>query len=116
MHVTQASLPLLETVKNLKSKKSFIINRRNKNLKDCHDEIKFQTDYVNELAAEANYGFDIDVAAMFDEWEGDKHDNILTYRDKCFVSKFTGNKSPCHHTTFMKAFDDSIATYVSQEE
>jgi trimethylamine monooxygenase len=38
--------------------------------------------------------------------------DIMTYRDKNFVSKFTGTRAPLYHTTFMKAFDDSLESFV----
>lgn len=49
-----------------------IIFFRNKALKNCHEEIDFQTDYVMDLAKEANYGHDLDVTQIFYDWEADK--------------------------------------------
>jgi len=91
---------------------------KNKQLKDCYEAIKFQTDYVMEIAADCgeDYPFNIDVTDIFNAWEDDKHDNILTYRDKSFASKFTGTPSPIHHTTFMKALDDSLETFMHQKK
>lgn len=91
---------------------------KNKQLKDCYDDIKFQTDYVMEIAADCgeDYPFNIDVTDIFNAWEDDKHDDILTYRDKSFASKFTGTPSPIHHTTFMKALDDSLETFMHQKK
>ena len=65
---------------------------RNKACKDYHDEIDFQTDYVVELARDcgSDYPYDLDVADMFHTWEGHKDEDILTYRDKSFASKYTG--------------------------
>merc|ERR1712083_251371 len=65
---------------------------RLKTLKGCHDEIKFQTDFVLELA---------------------KDSDVLTYRDKSFTSIFTGTKSPIHHSTFMTALDDSKECFMA---
>jgi len=89
---------------------------KNKALKDADDEIKFQTEYVVELAREcgADYPYDLDVADIFHSWHHDKEVNILTYRDKSFASKFTGTQSPIHHTNFMYALDDSMATFMHQ--
>ena len=81
-------------------------------MKDCHEEIHFQTDFIMDLCKDANYGYDLDVSDMFEEWEQHKQESILTYRDKCFTSKFTGTKSPTHKFTFMNAFDDSISAFV----
>lgn len=87
---------------------------RNKTLKDCMEEIDFQTDFVQDLVKDvgADYPYDLDVKEMFYSWEHDKDVDVLSYRDKSFASKFTGTKSPIHHTTFMKALDDSLQTFM----
>ena len=66
--------------------------KRNQSLKNCHEEIDFQTDYVQELARDcgADYPYDLDVADIFHTWEGHKDQDVLSYRDKSFASKFTG--------------------------
>jgi len=89
---------------------------RNKALKDCHEEINFQTDYVQDLVKDcgADYPYDLDVGEMFHTWEGHKDQDILTYRDQSFASKFTGVQSPVHHTNFMFALDDSLETFMTQ--
>jgi len=51
---------------------------------------------------------------MFKEWHHHKDEDILTYRDKSFASKFTGTQSPVHHTNFMYALDDSLDTFMHQ--
>jgi len=86
---------------------------RNKSLKDCHDEINFQTDFVMDLCQESGYGYDVDVGDIFHSWEHDKDTNILTYRDISFASKFTKTQSPIHHSTFMTALDDSMACFLA---
>ena len=78
-------------------------------------EIQFRTDFVLDLANEADYGHNLDVTQIFNDWETDKHKDILTYRDTSFASKFTGTKSPIHHSTFMEALDDSMATFLAAE-
>ena len=45
---------------------------RNQKLKDQHEEINFQTDFVMDLAKEADYGHDLDVSQIFHSWEHDK--------------------------------------------
>jgi len=91
---------------------------KNKACKDYHDEIDFQTDYVQELARDcgSDYPYDLDVSAMFHTWENHKTENILTYRDKSFASKYTGVQSPVHHTNFMYALDDSMETFMHQKK
>ncbi len=89
--------------------------KRLKNLKDCHEDIDFQADWVNLMAKESNYGHDLDIRHMFHEWEHHKDENILTYRDKRFTSKFTGKLSPQHHSSFMEAMDDSIECFLGSK-
>ena len=52
---------------------------------------------------------------LFHEWEGHKHEDILTYRDKQFKSIFTGTLSPAHHSSFMEAMDDSMACFMGKK-
>lgn len=91
---------------------------KNKALKDCHEEINFQTDYVKELVSDcgSDYPWDIDVADIFHAWEHHKDEDIITYRDQSFASKFTGTPSPIHHTNFMLALDDSMETFMNQSK
>ena len=66
--------------------------KRNRALKNCHEEIDFQTDFVQELARDcgADCPFDLDVSEIFHTWEGHKDQDVLSYRDKSFASKYTG--------------------------
>eukprot|EP00092_Neocalanus_flemingeri_P022283 GFUD01024163.1.p1 GENE.GFUD01024163.1~~GFUD01024163.1.p1 ORF type:complete len:472 (-),score=101.62 GFUD01024163.1:204-1559(-) len=91
---------------------------RNKTLKDGHEEIDFQTDYVQDLARDcgSDYPYDLDVGDILHTWKGHKSNNILTYRDQSFASKFTGVQSPIHHTNFMYALDDSLETFMHQKK
>jgi len=91
---------------------------KNKACKNYHEEIDFQTEYVQELARDcgSDYPYDLDVSEMFHTWEGHKDENILTYRDKSFASKYTGVQSPVHHTNFMYALDDSMETFMNQKK
>ena len=65
---------------------------RNQKLKDQHEEINFQTDFVMDLAKEADYGHDLDVSEIFHSWE---HDKGAFSRD--FVRKKIANKKLCIH-------------------
>jgi len=80
-----------------------------------HEEIVYQTDFVQELAKECGYGYDLDVSEIFFAWHHDKDIDILSYRDKSFSSKFTNTKSPIHHSTFMSALDDSKETFMGSK-
>ena len=65
---------------------------RNKALKDVHEMIDFQTDYVQELARDcgADYPYDLDVGEIFHSLVDNKLNDILSYRDHSFTSKYTG--------------------------
>jgi len=47
------------------------------------------------------------------EWEHNKHENIMTFRDKSHKSLMTGTMAPVHHTPWLVAYDDSIDGYVN---
>ncbi len=81
-------------------------------------EIDFQTDYVRDLLAATDYpAFDIDtVAELFKEWKHDKVDSILGYRDHSYRSVLTGRMAPVHHTPWMKAMDDTLATFLAVDD
>ena len=89
---------------------------RNKTLKDCHEQIIFQGDYVKEWAKDTGYGYDVDVDDIFHTWEHHKMTDILTYRDQSFASKYTGTQSPIHHSNFMTALDDSLACFMGEKK
>ena len=89
----------------------FVIFRFNA-LTDVHDQINFQSDLVNLVAKECCYGADLDIRDMLHTWIKYKQESILTYRDKAFTSKFTGVRSPIHHSTFMEAMDDSLECFI----
>lgn len=84
-------------------------------LKNYHDEIDFQTDFVLDLCKDVPYDEKAgESRELFHEWERQRDANIATYRDKQFKSIFTGTLAPAHHTTWMKALDDSVDTFVNQ--
>lgn len=79
-----------------------------------HDQIAFQTEYVVELNDIVKYADKIDVADMFNEWEGHKDEDILTYRDRSFTSIYTNHKAPIHHTPWLKALDDTVECFMNK--
>lgn len=85
-------------------------------LKDGSEQIDFQTDYVTELARDcgSDYPWDLAHKEIFKTWHHHKVEDILTYRDQSFASKYTGVQSPIHHTNFMYALDDSLETFMHQ--
>eukprot|EP00441_Pelagodinium_beii_P040944 CAMPEP_0197628718 /NCGR_PEP_ID=MMETSP1338-20131121/6899_1 /TAXON_ID=43686 ORGANISM="Pelagodinium beii, Strain RCC1491" /NCGR_SAMPLE_ID=MMETSP1338 /ASSEMBLY_ACC=CAM_ASM_000754 /LENGTH=900 /DNA_ID=CAMNT_0043199711 /DNA_START=52 /DNA_END=2754 /DNA_ORIENTATION=- len=76
--------------------------------------IRFQADYVRRLIEQTDYPmFDIEgVVQTFLEWEHNKHENIMTFRDKAHRSVMTGTMAPVHHTPWLHCLDDSIEDYV----
>ena len=52
------------------------------------------------------------VDKTFMAWEHHKGENIMGYRDNSYPSLMTGNKQPKHHTPWLQALDDSMATYL----
>ena len=85
-------------------------------VKTDKEGIAFQTDYLSDVANDANYGYDLDTNQQFFDWMDNKMADILTYRDASHASKFTGVKSPIHHTTFMEALDDSMETFFNAKQ
>ena len=84
-------------------------------LKDCHDDIDFQTEFLADLCEATGYTREVTKSAkIFHTWAHYKDEDILTYRDRTFSSIFTGTMSPSHHTPCMKAFDDSLEAFVYQ--
>ena len=65
---------------------------RNQKLADCHEEIDFQTDFVMDLVKDCGKDFpwNLDVGDIFHAWEHHKDEDVLTYRDQSFPSKYTG--------------------------
>lgn len=85
-------------------------------LEDPYQMIDFQTEYTKELHELSDYpkiDFEL-IRKHFVDWEHDKVENILTYRDKSFSSPVTGTKAPIHHTTWLEAMDDSMKTFLNQ--
>jgi trimethylamine monooxygenase len=89
--------------------------KREEALKDAFAKIDFQADYVRDLCAATDYPkFDIDMTVdEFKEWEHDKQDSIVGYRNKAFKSPCTGTMAPVHHTPWLEAMDDTMKTFLS---
>ena len=87
---------------------------REEKLETPFDGIDFQADYLRDLCAATDYPkFDIDLTVKeFYEWEHHKEESILGYRNKSFESPCTGTMAPVHHTPWIEAMDDSMATFL----
>ncbi|MFT8276163.1 NAD(P)-binding domain-containing protein [Kerstersia gyiorum] len=90
---------------------------REATVQDGFDAVDFQTAYVRDLMDRTDYpGFEAEqVAVLLKQWLRDKQKNILTYRDRCYVSVVTGTKAPAHHTPWMEELDDSMERFLSIE-
>ena len=90
---------------------------REEALGTAYEEIDFQGDYTQDLVDATDYpDFNIpEVNRMFKQWKADKKADIMNYRDKGFRSTLTGTMAPVHHTPWMEAMDDSMATYLLDE-
>ena len=87
--------------------------QREQSLKNPIEEIRFQTDYCKNLSALTDYKLDFDlISKQFIQWESHKEENIVTYRDRSFVSPVTHNQAPQHHTSWWKEMDDSYNNFV----
>ena len=75
--------------------------------------INFQANYLKYILAQSNLArFDIDgVVKCFMEWEHNKHENIMTFRDKSHTSLITNTKGTIHSKTWLKEYDDSIKNF-----
>jgi len=83
--------------------------KKNKECNGWKDEIDYQTDFLKDLMKLTDYP-DHGIEKMqqhFYTWEGHKHENILTYREKCFESCITGEMGTIHHTQWFQALDDT---------
>jgi trimethylamine monooxygenase len=89
--------------------------KREEALKDAFEKIDFQADYVRDLCDATDYPkFDIDMTVdEFKEWEHDKQDSIVGYRNKAFKSPCTGTTAPVHHTPWFEAMDDTMKTFLA---
>ena len=89
------------------------INKEEK-LENPLEMIDFQTEYTVDLCSSVDYpkiDFEL-IRKHFYQWEHDKLENILDYRNKCFSSAVTGSIAPLHHTNWIEAMDDSINTFM----
>src|SRR5690606_8012376 len=55
-----------------------------------------------------------EVGEMFKQWQRDKREDILGYRDRRYRSTITGTLAPPHHTPWMQAMDDSLEAFLRE--
>lgn len=87
---------------------------KEESLNDCFEDIDFQADHIGDLVRLTDYpDFDLDLTRdHFKEWEHDKGESIVGYRDKAFSSPCTGTMAPVHHTDWWNAMDDSMEAFM----
>jgi len=55
------------------------------------------------------------IRVHFKEWEHNKEEDIMTYRNRSFSSPVTGTVAPLHHTAWGEAMDDSMKTFMESK-
>jgi trimethylamine monooxygenase len=83
-------------------------------LEDPLQMIDIQTEYTHKLCKEIDYpriDFEL-IRKHFHQWEHDKIEDIVNYRNKSFSSAVTGSVAPLHHTDWLEAMDDSMDTFM----
>ncbi len=90
---------------------------REETIENAEHAIWFQGDYTKELLELTDYPkFDVEtVNKTFMEWEHHKAENIMGFRDNAYRSIMTGKVSPVHHTPWLTAMDDSMASYLGKK-
>lgn len=90
--------------------------KENEFLGEYNDQIDNQAEFMERLREDTKHPVCLKgCAEMFKGWEGDKHEDILTYRDKTHKNLFTGRVSPLLTVPWVKLLDDSLKTYLSLE-
>lgn len=82
---------------------------------NAYDEIDFQANHVRDLIALTDYP-DFDVQKTVDqwkEWEHDKDESIVGYRNKSFVSPITYSPAPAMATPWLNKMDDSLQSFMN---
>merc|ERR1712080_98973 len=84
-------------------------------IKEAPGMVDFQTDYIKDIVKDlsADYPHDLDVASIFHSWLAHKQEDLVSYRDKSFKSKFSGTQAPAPQSNFMEAYDDSLESFTN---
>ncbi len=83
--------------------------------KSCFDAIDFQAAYVRNLVDETDYpDFAIETQAkLLKEWQDDKKEGIMTFREKCYRSTMTNTLAPELPQPWLDIKDDSLESFLS---
>ncbi len=106
------TLPSLEVMQQ----HSLKWHQQEQKLQSHEDMVHFQGEYIKQLIDKTDYPeFDIDaVNKIFIQWMNDKRENIMGFRNKVHRSVMTGTLARKHHTTWLKALDDSMESYLKK--
>ena len=88
--------------------------KKEEKLEDPLQMIDFQTEYTVDLCKQVDYpkiDFEL-IRKHFYQWEHDKIEDIVNYRNKSFSSAVTGSVAPIHHTNWLEAMDDTMETFM----
>lgn len=90
-------------------------SRREGELKNDHDFIWFQGDYVKDLMKLTDYpDFDVDgVNRTFEEWEHHKVESIMGYRNNAYASLMTGTMGTLPSKPWQEEMDDSMEAFLA---
>ena len=90
--------------------------KENEFLTDCDKDIDNQAEYMDQLREDTGHPVYLsECADTFKEWEHNKHEDIMSYRDKTHKNLFTGIVSPVLTKPWVKLMDDSLETFLSME-
>jgi len=79
------------------------------------EAINYQRDYLEDLLTDTDYcskESNSKIAEMLNTWVGYKKENILTYRDKCFASPYTGAMAIPLTKDWFYCLDDSKESFL----
>ena len=90
--------------------------KRNQEVTNLHQLVDFQTEYVMDLVKDCgeDFPYDINVREILHEHVNRRDDDISTYRDYSYTSKYTGTKASKPSISFMKNKDDSFESFMNQ--
>ena len=87
---------------------------RMNDLSNMIEKIDYQADYIKDLFDLVDCPkFNVDLVSKYmKELEQLKRDDILTYRDKSFISGATGTAGSMLHTDWLHTMDDSSESFL----
>ena len=90
--------------------------KRNQEVTNLHQVVDFQMEYVMDLVKDCgeDFPYDINVSDILHEHVKCRDEDISTYRDYSYTSKYTGTKATKPSISFMKNKDDSFESFMNQ--